>query len=273
MMNNLRLKMSLLIIAFYIFLAAISLIWLPYPIDEIDISARFLPPSLTHIFGTDQLGRDLFSLIMAGARISIFVAFLAVGLGMAFGVPLGLLASSRFGGWIDEIFMRGSDLIFAFPALISAVILTAVFGQSEWNAILAIGIFNIPVFAKLTRGAALEIWSKSYVQSARLYGKSTMRLAFEHVLVGILSLLMVQATIQFSIGILAEAGLSFVGLGSVPPTPSWGRMLAENQNMARLAPHVIVIPGLTIILFVLALNVLGDALRERFDPQNRYVEG
>ena len=165
--------------------------------------------------------------------------------------------------------MRGNDLIFAFPSLVIAILITAIFGASAVNAIIAIGIFNIPVFARLTRGAALSLWGREFIMAARVAGKGAARISAEHTLPNIANLLIVQGTIQFSLGILAEAGLSYVGLGAQPPTPSWGRMLADAQTLVSIAPHLVLIPGFAIILTVLGLNLMGDGLRDLLDPRLR----
>lgn len=255
----------------FVALALLSFVWTPYPTDGVDIPNKLLGPSSTHWLGTDHYGRDILSLIMMGARTSIAVAIVAVGIGMALGIPLGLWAAARAGGWIDEIVMRANDLIFAFPSLVIAILITAVFGASALNAIIAIGIFNIPVFARLSRGAALSLWSRDFILSARVAGKGRARISLEHILPNIASLMIVQGTIQFSLGILAEAALSYVGLGAQPPVPSWGRMLADAQTMVALAPHMAVFPGLAIVLTVLGLNLLGDGLRDLLDPRLREV--
>jgi peptide/nickel transport system permease protein len=247
--------------------ALISFFWTPYDVAALDIAAKLQPPSATHWFGTDHFGRDVFSMIMVGARVSIAVALVAVGIGMGLGVPLGLAAAARRGSHLDEIIMRGNDLVFAFPALLIAIMITAVFGPSALNAIIAIGIFNIPVFARLTRGAALSLWTRDFILAARVAGKGATRISIEHILPNVSNLLVVQGTIQFSLGILAVAGLSYVGLGAQPPTPSWGRMLAEAQTMVSIAPQLALIPGFCIVLTVLGLNLLGDGLRDVIDPQ------
>jgi peptide/nickel transport system permease protein len=249
--------------------AIISMFWVPYDTTVLDIANKIKSPSFAHPFGTDQFGRDILSMIMVGARTSIAVALVAVGIGMVAGVPLGLAAAARKGGLLDEFIMRMNDLVFAFPSLLIAVMITAVFGASALNAIIAIGIFNIPVFARLTRGAALSLWSRDYIMAARVAGKGSARISLEHILPNVANLLIVQGTIQFSLGILAEAGLSYVGLGAQPPLASWGRMLADSQTMISFAPHLALFPGLAILLTVLGLNLLGDGLRDVFDPKLR----
>ena len=249
--------------------ALVSLVWTPYDVTALSIADRLKPPSAAHWLGTDHFGRDIASMLMAGARTSIAVALVAVGIGVGLGVPLGLLAAANRGGLVDEVVMRGNDLIFAFPSLVIAILITAVFGPSATNAIIAIGIFNIPVFARVTRGGALSLWTLDFIRAAEVAGKGRTRISAEHILPNILNLLIVQGTIQFSLGILAEAGLSYVGLGAQPPTPSWGRMLAEAQTMVTLAPHVALFPGLAIVLTVLGLNLMGDGLRDHLDPRLR----
>jgi peptide/nickel transport system permease protein len=243
-------------------MAAVSAFWTPYDPALLSIADKLQPPSLHHWCGTDQLGRDVLSMIMAGARNSVGVALLSVVIGVFIGVPLGLLAAARRGA-VDELVMRGNDLIFAFPSLLLAILITAVFGPGAVNAIIAIGIFNIPVFARVTRGGALQLWTRDYILAARVAGKGAARISFEHVLPNLIGLLAVQGAIQFSLGIIAEAGLSYVGLGAQPPVPSWGRMLNDAQTLTVLAPSLALYPGIAILLFVLGLNLLGDGLRRR----------
>jgi peptide/nickel transport system permease protein len=258
--------------ALFVLAALVSFIWTPYDATQISIVNKLKTPSMAHWLGTDHFGRDMLSMIMVGARVSMAVAFVAVGVGIFVGVPLGLYAASKRGGLIDEIIMRGNDLIFAFPSLLLAIMITAVFGPGAVNAIIAIGIFNIPVFARLSRGAALSLWQREYILAAQVCGKSKARISFEHILPNIANLLIVQGTIQFSLGILAEAGLAYVGLGAQPPLPSWGRMLNDAQTLISIAPHLALVPGLTIVLTVLGLNLMGDGLRDLLDPKLRRVK-
>lgn len=256
-------------ITFLVLVAAlVSWVWTPYDVTRLIVANRLQSPSVAHWFGTDHFGRDIFSMIMVGARNSIAVAIVAVGIGMAIGVPAGLWAAARR-GWIDDVLMRTNDLIFAFPSILSAILITAIFGPGAINAIIAIGIFNIPVFARLARGAALSLWTREYVLAARVCGKPGYLITIEHILPNIANLLIVQGTIQFSLGILAEAGLSYVGLGAQPPMPSWGRMLFEAQTMMAIAPHMAIFPGLAIVFTVLGLNLMGDGLRDALDPKLR----
>jgi len=257
--------------AVFVLAALLSFVWVPYDIETLDIPNRLKPPGGTHWLGTDHFGRDILSMVMTGARTSIAVALVAVGIGMGLGVPLGLSAAALRGGGLDEFIMRGNDLIFAFPSLVIAILITAVFGPGAVNAIIAIGIFNIPVFARLTRGAALGLWGRDFILAARVAGKSAGWISVEHILPNIANLMIVQGTIQFSLGILAEAGLSYVGLGAQPPMPSWGRMLAEAQTLVSIAPHVALFPGLAILLTVLGLNLMGDGLRDMLDPRLRVI--
>ena len=268
-----RLSASFLIGAvltlFFVATALISLGWTPHDVERLIIADRLRPAGPEYWLGTDQFGRDLFSMLMVGARVSIAVALVAVGIGVILGVPLGLAAAATRGSLLDEVIMRGNDLIFAFPSLVIAILITAVFGPSAFNAILAIGIFNIPVFARVARGGALSLWTLDYVLAARVAGKGRARISLEHILPNISSLLIVQATIQFSLGILAEAALSYIGLSVQPPTPSWGRMLAEAQTMIYTHPMLAVLPGLAIVFMVLGLNLMGDGLRDALDPRLR----
>jgi peptide/nickel transport system permease protein len=249
-------------------LALISYLWTPYDVTKLIVADKLQPPSSVHWFGTDHFGRDILSMIMVGARNSIAVALVAVGIGMGLGVPLGTFAAAR-GGWVDDVLMRLNDVVFAFPALLSAIMITAVFGPGAINAIIAIGIFNIPVFARVARAGALALWPREFILAARAAGKGKTLITIEHILPNIANLLLVQGTIQFALGILAEAALSYVGLGAQPPMPSWGRMLFDAQTRMIIAPHLALFPGFAIVLTVLGLNLLGDGLADVLDPKLR----
>uniref|UniRef100_A0A974ACI2 ABC transporter permease n=1 Tax=Bradyrhizobium quebecense TaxID=2748629 RepID=A0A974ACI2_9BRAD len=246
--------------------ALLSLVWTPWSAYDIDVASKLQPPSAAHWLGTDVLGRDIVSLLLVGARSTIMVGVIAVGIGLTFGVGLGLIAAARK-GWTEELIMRMSDFTFAFPAVLSAIMLAAVAGPGMVTSITAIGIFQIPTFVRVTRGSANAIWAREFVLAARAAGKGSFRITIEHVLPNILSILIVQATIQFALAILAEAALSYLGLGTQPPQPSWGRMLNDAQTLLFQSPMLAVYPGVAIAIAVLGLNLLGDGLRDLLDPR------
>lgn len=246
--------------------ALLSFVWTPGSAYDMDMDAKLAAPGAAHWLGTDAFGRDVASLLLIGARSSILVGVIAVGIGLSIGVLLGLVAAACR-GWVEEAIMRLADFSFAFPALLSAIMLTAVFGAGTVNAIIAIGIFNIPTFARITRASAKAVWAREYVLAARACGHGRASITLHHVLPNILSVLVVQATIQFALAILAEAALSYLGLGTQPPQPSWGRMLSEAQTLMFQAPLLAVWPGVAIALAVLGLNLLGDGLRDLLDPR------
>lgn len=251
-------------------MALLSLVWTPYAADAIAVSSRLQGPSGAHWLGTDHFGRDVLSMIMVGARNSIAVGAVAVGIGVLVGVPLGLLAAS-VRGWSDEAVGRLVDLTFAFPAILSATLIAALLGPGAVNSIIAIGIFNIAVFARVARGAALQVYGREFVVAAHALGRTRLDVAVRHVLPNTASALVVQATIQFAIAILAEAALSYLGLGTQPPQPSWGKMLFDAQTFMFLSPAQAVFPGLAIAVAVLGLNLLGDGLRDALDPRLRIL--
>jgi len=252
--------------ALVVLVAIVSLVWTPQSATAIDVAHKLAPPSAAHWLGTDHFGRDVASMLMVGAQNSMMVGIVAVSIGVGIGVACGLAAAAR-GGWVEEALMRLADFTFAFPAVLSAILITALLGPGAFNSILAIGIFNVPAFARLSRGAARGIWVRDFILAARVAGKGRLRITVEHVLPNIASLLIVQATIQFGVAILAEAGVSYLGLGTQPPNPSWGRMLNEAQTFLFIAPRLAIYPGLAIVLAVLGLNLLGDGLRDAFDPR------
>jgi peptide/nickel transport system permease protein len=264
--TNARFAIGAVLSVLLVAAAALSLVWTPHSPYEVDMAAKLMPADATHWLGTDPYGRDIVSLLLVGARASIIVGVVAVGIGLIIGAALGLLAAARR-GWAEELIMRIADFGFAFPAILSAIMLTAVFGPGMVNAIIAIGIYNIPTFARITRASANAVWSREFVLAARACGKGAFAITIEHVLPNIASVLIVQATIRFAIAILAEAALSYLGLGTQPPQPSWGRMLSEAQSLMFQAPMLAVYPGIAIALAVLGLNLLGDGLRDVFDPR------
>jgi len=252
--------------ALLVLAATVSLVWTPWSPYEMDMASKLQSPSWSHWLGTDSFGRDVASLLLVGARASILVGVIAVGIGLTVGTALGLLAAARR-GWVEEAIMRFTDFSLAFPAILSAIMMTAVFGAGIVNAIVAIGIYNIPTFARITRASANAIWSREYIAAARACGKGAFSITFQHVLPNISAVLIVQITIRFAIAILAEAALSYLGMGTQPPQPSWGRMLSEAQTLMFQAPLLAVFPGMAIALAVLGLNMLGDGLRDLLDPR------
>ncbi|MEI9903285.1 MAG: ABC transporter permease [Asticcacaulis sp.] len=227
---------------------------------QLDIAARLAAPSAAHWLGTDALGRDVVSLLMAGACNSLAVAIISTGFAVVIGGALGLWAAAQ-GGFVGGALMRISDVLFAFPALVLAILIGAVLGSGLLNAALAIGIFNIPVFVRLTRAQALKIWPEPYILAARLAGKGSARISIEHILPQLAGLLTTQVLIQMAFSVAAESGLSYVGLGAVPPQPSWGRMIAEAQTLIAQAPIQSLAPCAAILLLVFGLNRLAEGLR------------
>jgi peptide/nickel transport system permease protein len=232
----------------------------------IDISRRLLAPSSAHWMGTDALGRDVLSLIFAGAASSLGIGLLSVLLGAAVGIPLGLVTAAK-GGLISEAVSRGGDLIFAFPSLLLAVLLTAALGPGAKTTILAIAVFNVPVFARLVRGQCLSLMSRDFILAARMSNRSTAAIAFDHLLPNVAGLLVIQVALQVSLAIVAESGLSYVGLGVQPPFASWGRMLADAQSLVSVAPWLVAFPGSALMLAVLSFNLLADAVSSRWSDR------
>ncbi|MEK6529917.1 MAG: ABC transporter permease [candidate division NC10 bacterium] len=255
--------------ALLVLTAALSLVYTPQDPLQMSITGRLQGPSAAHWLGTDQFGRDLLSRIMTGAVTSISVGVIAVGIGMGIGVLLGML-SGYFGGWLDEGFMRLIDAVQGFPAILSALLFSAVFKPGIGISMVAIGVAFIPVFARLARGSFLELRDREFVLAARALGAGDAALILRHIFPNTLPPLIVQATISFPVAILAEAALSYLGLGTQPPHPSWGLMLKDAQNFLGLSPWYAVFPGGAIALTVLGLNLLGDGLRDLLDPRLKY---
>ncbi len=251
--------------------ALLSLVFTPYDPNRMNLSERFQAPNQIHSLGTDQYGRDILSRVMKGSVNSIVVGLVAVSIGMGFGILLGSLAAF-YRRWMDELIMRVSDVLYGFPAVLSAILITSILGPGAVNSMIAIGIFNIPIFARLTRATSLSIWERDYVTSAKAIGRSDAGIIRKYILPNILSPLIVQGTVQFAVAILAEAGLSYLGLGTQPPHASWGRMLNEAQTFMGTSPYLAIFPGCAIALAVLGFNLLGDGLRDMLDPKlSRWV--
>ncbi len=248
--------------------ALLSLVWTPYPPAKLQIAQKLKGPFEYGLFGSDQLGRDVLSMVMVGAWNSLSTAVVAVTLGAVAGTVVGVAAAARR-GILEALVMRGCDIIFALPPILSAMMLGAFLGTGRMTAIIAIAVFMIPVFARVASGSARQIWARDYIMAARGAGKGTTRITVEHILPNISSPIIVQVTIQLGLAILTEAGLSFLGLGMPPPTPTWGRMLADSQTYLGQAPWLAIAPGLAIAFAVLGFNLLGDGLRDYLDPRAR----
>jgi peptide/nickel transport system permease protein len=254
------------ITASFVLLALLSLLWTPEIPTRIRMTLRLKSPLEAGLLGTDPFGRDVLSMLMRGAWFSLSTALLSVLLGLLLGVALGA-AAAALRGRFEEVAMRAADLIFAFPALVSAIMVSTILGPGQATAITAIGLFIVPVFARVARGAALQVWARDFCRAAEAAGKGRLAITLEHVLPNIAGTLAVQLTLQLALAILIEAGLSFLGLGLPPPTPSWGRMLNESQTYLGRAPWLALAPGGTIALAVLGFNLLGDGLRDLLDPR------
>ncbi|WP_117192274.1 ABC transporter permease [Rhizobium terrae] len=247
--------------------ALLSLVWTPLPPSRMNIVHKLKAPFDFGLLGTDQFGRDVASMLMVGAWNSLSTSILAVALGASVGTAVGVTVAMRR-GWVELVVMRGCDIVFAIPPILSAMMLGAFIGSGRFTAIIAIGTFMVPVFARLTLGAALQIWTRDYVMAAIGMGRSKAKITLAHVLPNISNQIIVQVTIQLGLAILTEAGLSFLGLGMPPPNPTWGRMLADAQTFLGQAPWLALMPGMAIALAVLGLNMLGDGLRDLLDPRD-----
>lgn len=254
----------------FLLLGFASIIWTPHDVDSVNAGLAMQDISTEYWLGTDHLGRDVFSLVMKGTLTSFVVAAVAVFIGALIGIPLGL-AAAAWGGPAEWGILRGNDFLFAFPALIVAILMTTLAGPGAINTMIAVGLFNIPVFALAAHGGAMSLKRLDYLAVARLAGQGSLDVTRRHILPNIAILLIAQATAQLAIGILAEASLSFVGLGTQPPATSLGLMLRDAQGYLLLKPALALIPGLLIVLVVVALNLAGDGLRELLDPRMRRI--
>ncbi len=266
-----------LAVAGLVVLAAVLLVGVFYPMivtpaetNQVDVASRFLPPSLDHPFGTDELGRDIVERVLVASRVSLQVGFVAVGIAVVFGVPIGLIAG-YYRGAIDSVLMRLMDILFSFPAILLAIAIVATLGPSITNAMIAIGVVYTPIFARITRGSVLVVSEEVYVRAARSLGSGDGRILFRHVLPNVLPPVIVQTSLSLAFAILAEAALSFLGLGVAPPDPAWGRMLFDGRNFFGQAWWMGFFPGLAILITVMAFNFVGDGLRDALDPKQKSV--
>lgn len=266
-----RLSVFGIVVLFVLFFFAIAGEQLaPYGVNEQDIPNRLEGPSASHWFGTDDLGRDVLSRVMVATRASLQVGFVAVGIALSLGVPIGL-AAGFYGGASDSILMRLMDIVFAFPAILLAIAVVAVRGPGLTNAMIAIGIVYMPIFARITRGSVLTVKQEVFVRAARSLGASDVRILTRHILPNIVGPIIVQTSLSLAFAILSEAALSYLGLGVQPPAPAWGRMLADGRAFVDDAPWIAIFPGLAILLTVMAFNFLGDGLRDALDPRQKSV--
>jgi len=265
-LKNTNFCIGLILVGIVLAMAVVSIFYTPYDPNAMRIANRLQPPSSAHWMGTDEYGRDVLSRVMSGAQTAIIVGLISVGIGMVFGVLVGAVAGFQ-GRWADEVLMRIMDGIYAFPAILFALMIVAVLGTGMFNTTVAIGVVSIPIFARITRAGFLTVKEKEFVEAARAVGSAPWRIIQKHILPNISAPLTVQATVAFATAIISEASLSYLGLGTQPPDPSWGRMLKEAQNFLGTAPWTAVFPGVFIALAVLGFNLLGDGIRDVLDPR------
>jgi peptide/nickel transport system permease protein len=262
-------KMALVglgIVVFFILLAIFAPLLAPHDFKEQNLAERLQPPSSKHLFGTDDFGRDIFSRVIYGARISLWVGFFSVLGSVIVGSMLGIIAG-YYGRWIDGIISRLFDIMLAFPSILLAIGIVAVLGPSLQNALIAIAVINIPNFGRLIRSRVLSIKQEEYVMAAKAIGMSDMRILFHHILPNSMAPIIVQGTLAIATAIIEAAALGFLGLGAQPPNPEWGKMLADSKDFLTQAPWTMVFPGIAIMLTVLGFNLMGDGLRDALDPR------
>ncbi|WP_164219575.1 nickel transporter permease [Virgibacillus sp. YIM 98842] len=257
---------GLIIILFFIILGIVAPLLTSYTYEEQDLVNRLQPPSSEHWMGTDDLGRDIFTRVAYGARVSLQVGFFAVTGALVFGTLLGIIAG-YFGRWVDMIISRIFDILLAFPSILLAIAIVAILGASLQNALIAIAIINIPIFGRLVRSKVISLREEEYIMAARAQGMKNGRIILHHILPNSIAPIIVQSTLGFGTAILEAAALGFLGLGAQPPTPEWGQMLASSREFIQLAPWTLIMPGLSIMLVVLGFNLIGDGLRDALDPK------
>ncbi|MGG1658228.1 nickel transporter permease [Brevibacillus sp. NRS-1366] len=254
------------IVVFYIAIALLAPLISPHDPYEIDLVNKLKPPSAEHWMGTDDKGRDVMSRLLYGTRLSMSVGFVSVFIGAFFGIILGLL-SGYYGKWVDTIISRVIDVLLAFPGILLSLAIVSALGPSLFNVMVAVGVFSIPVFARIVRGSTLTVKKLEYIDAIRSLGANDFTIIFKHIFPNILSPIIVQATMRLATAILSAAGLSFLGLGAQPPLPEWGAMLSNGRDFLFTAPYLAMFPGLAIATLVLGFNIFGDGLRDALDPR------
>ncbi|GAK04530.1 dipeptide transport system permease protein DppC [Geomicrobium sp. JCM 19037] len=257
-----------IILLFFILIIILAPLLMTHSYQSTDILNRFAPPSADNWFGTDQNGRDIFSRIIYGTHLTMFIGVVSVFFGAVFGILLGLV-SGYYGRWVDTIIMRAADVMLAFPGILLALAIVSALGASMFNVIIALSIYNIPVFARIVRGSVLEVKGIEYVEAIRALGAKDGKIIFQHILPNVSSPIIVQASLQIATSILSAAGLSFLGVGVQPPEPEWGAMLNDGRSYMWENPHLTIFPGIAIVLLVLSFNMLGDGLRDALDPRSK----
>jgi peptide/nickel transport system permease protein len=267
MLRNKSFMLGGLIVVLFLLLAFFPQLFSQYNPTQGDLAnSRLLPPSAMHWFGTDDLGRDVFSRVVYGARVSLQVGLISVGIALVIGSLIGVIAG-YFGGVLGEILMRVIDILLAFPSILLAILIVAILGPGLTNAMIAIGVVNVPLYARLLRSTTLQVRNQEYIEAAQALGSGHTRIIATHILPNCLSPLIVQATLGIGAAILETAGLSFLGLGAQPPTPEWGTMLSNAKDFIRTAPWTLTFPGIAITMVVIAFNLMGDGLRDLLDPR------
>lgn len=254
------------IIIFFILLAIFAPLFTTYEYQDQNLVNRLKPPSAEYWLGSDDLGRDIFTRLVYGARISLMVGFFAVTGALVFGTLLGIIAG-YFGRWVDMLISRIFDILLAFPSILLAIAIVAILGASLQNALIAIAIINIPIFGRLVRSKVISLREEEYIMAAKAQGMKNSRIILQHILPNSIAPIIVQSTLGFGTAILEAAALGFLGLGAQPPTPEWGQMLADSRDFIQLAPWTVIVPGVAIVLVVLGFNLIGDGLRDALDPK------
>lgn len=255
-----------IIIALYIVMMLLAPLIAPYDPFEISLEDKLTPPSIEHLMGTDDKGRDIFSRILYGSRLSMGVGFTSVMFGAFFGITLGLIAG-YYGKWVDTVISRMLDVMLAFPGILLALAIISALGPGLINVTIAVGVFSIPLFARIVRGSTMEVKQLEYIDAIRTIGANDFTIIFRHILPNILSPIIVQGSMRLATAILSAAGLSFLGLGAQPPSPEWGAMLSSGRDFLFSAPYMAIFPGLMISILVLGFNLFGDGLRDALDPK------